>query len=70
MPLLKAMMGFLNPNQARSLVFTSPELPPTSIGLFGLTISTQEATKGLFKTNLSLLFKFNVENVDGLDPLI
>ncbi len=70
MPLLKGMMGFLNPNQATSLVFPSPKLPPTSIGLFGLTISTQKAIKGLFKAKLFLFRKFNVENVDGLDPLI
>jgi hypothetical protein len=30
MPLLKAMMGFLNPNQVAGLVFPSLELPLTS----------------------------------------
>jgi hypothetical protein len=63
-------MGFLNPYQAIGLVFPSPKLLLTSIGLFGLVVSTQEATKGFFKAKLFLFCKFNVENVDGLDPLI
>ncbi len=70
MPLLKATMGFLNPNQVVGLVFPSPKLPPTSIGLFGLATSTQEEIESLFKVELSLFHKFNVENDDGLDPLI
>jgi hypothetical protein len=40
MPLLKAMMGFLNPNYATCLVFPILELPPNSIGLFGFITST------------------------------
>jgi hypothetical protein len=38
--------------------------------LFGLATSTQEVTKNLFKVQLSLFCNFNVENIDGLDPLI
>jgi len=70
MPLLKVAMGFLNSNQLAGLVFSSPKLPPTSTRLFGLTTSTQEATKGLLKAKLSLFRKFKVENDNGLDPLI
>jgi hypothetical protein len=70
MPLLKAMMGFLNPDQVASSILPSPELPPTSTRLCGLASSTQEATKGLPKAELSLFHRFNVENVDGLNPLI
>jgi hypothetical protein len=66
MPLLKVVMGFLNPDQAIGSIFPSPELPLTSTGLFGLASSTQETTKGLPKAKLSLFHKFNVENVDAL----
>ncbi len=70
MPLLKVVMGFLNPDQATSSILPSPKLPPTSTGLFGLASSTQETVEGLPKGKLSLFRRFNVENVDGLDPLI
>jgi hypothetical protein len=70
MPLLKVAMGFLNSNQVAGLVFPSPKLPLTSTRLFGLATSTQEATEGLFKAKLFLFHKFNVENDNGLDPLI
>jgi hypothetical protein len=70
MPLLKVVMGFLNSNQVVGLVFPSPKLPPTSTRLFGLATSTQEAIEGLLKVELSLFCKFNVENDNGLDPLI
>jgi hypothetical protein len=40
MPLLKVVMGFLNIDQAASLVLPSLELFWISIGLFGLTAST------------------------------
>jgi hypothetical protein len=70
MPLLKVVMRFLNPDQATSSILPSPKLPLTSTGLFGLASSTQEATEGLPKADLSLFRRFNVENVDGLDPLI
>jgi hypothetical protein len=66
MPLLKVVMGFLNPYQAASLVVPSSVLLLTSTGLFGPTISTQKATKGLLKVKLFLFCMFNVENVDGL----
>jgi hypothetical protein len=70
MPLLKVVMGFLSPYQVVGLVFPSPKLFLTSTRLFGPTISTQEVTKGLLKVKLFLFYRFNVENVDGLYPLI
>jgi hypothetical protein len=70
MPLLKVVMGFLNRDQAACSILPSPELPSTSTRLFGLASSTQEAIKSLPKVELSLFHRFNVENVDGLDPLI
>jgi hypothetical protein len=70
MPLLKVVMGFLNPYQAVGLVIPSPELLSTSIGLFRPAVLTQEATKGLLKVKLFLFCRFNVENVDGLYPLM
>ncbi len=70
MPLLKYVMGFLNLDQVAGSIFPSLKLPSTSTRLFGLASSTQEATKNLFKDELSLFCKFNVENIDDLDPLI
>jgi hypothetical protein len=49
MPLLKAMMGFLNPNQVVGSILPSFKLPSISTRLFGSTTSTQETTK-LFQT--------------------
>ncbi len=62
MPMLKAVMGFLNLVQT-----TSPDPPPleqpsTSCGLFGSVASIQEVTKA----KLSLFQKFHLENVDSL----
>jgi len=70
MPLLKVMMGFLNLNQAASSNFPSFELLFISTRLFGSATSTQEAIEGLFKAELSLFYRFNMENDDGLNPLI
>jgi hypothetical protein len=70
MPLLKVVMGFLNLNQVGGLIFPLLELTSTSTRFFGLAASTQEAIEGLFKTELPFFRKFNVENNDGLDPLI
>jgi len=70
MPLLKVVMGFLNPYQVASLVLPSHELLSISTKLFGPIVSTQETTKGLLKIKLFLFCRFNVENVDGLYPLI
>jgi hypothetical protein len=70
MPLLKVVMRFLNLDQAAGWILPSPKLPLTSNGLFGLAGSTQEAIESLPKAKLSLFHRFNVENVDGLDPLI
>jgi len=44
MPLLKVVMGFLNPYQVPSLVLLSPELLLTSTKFFGPIVSTQEVT--------------------------
>ncbi len=70
MPLLKVVMGFLNLYQVAGLIFPWFKLPSTSTRLFGLIASTQEAIENLFKVELFLFRKFNVENIDGLDPLI
>ncbi len=70
MPLLKYVMGFLNLDQIVGSIFPSLKLPSTSTRLFGLPTSTQEGTKNLFKAELYIFFRFNVENIDGLDPLI
>jgi len=70
MPLSKAVMGFLNPNQVASSILPSLQLPLISIMLFESIASTQETTENLLKVELSLFCKLNVEDVDGLDPLI
>jgi hypothetical protein len=62
--MLKTIMGFLNPSQIKSLDPPPLEQPLTSCGLFGAIISTQEATEGLLKAEMSLFHKFHVENVD------
>ncbi len=64
------MTRFLNLDQVASSIFPSLELPSTSTRLFGSTSSTQEAIESLFKVELFLFRKFNVENIDGLDLLI
>ncbi len=70
MPMLKTIIGFLNQSQTTSLNPPPPEQPSTSCGLFGAITSTQEATKGLLKVELSLFHKFHVENVDSFGPLM
>jgi hypothetical protein len=46
----------------------TPFQPPSN-GLFGLVVSSQEASEGLLKTKPSLFHKYHVQNVDGFDPL-
>ncbi len=70
LPLLKVVMGFLNPGQVGDPVPPTHELPLISTNLFRLVASTQEATKGLFKVELYLFCMFHVENANGLDLLI
>jgi hypothetical protein len=70
MPMLKAIIDFLNPNQTTSLDPPPPKQPSTSCGLFGVVTSIQEATKGLLKAKLFLFHIFHMENVDSLDPLM
>jgi hypothetical protein len=70
MPMLKAIMGFLNLVQTTSLDPPPLEQPSTSCGLFGGVASIQETTKGFFKAKLSLFRTFHLENVNSLDLLI
>jgi hypothetical protein len=70
MPMLKIVMGFLNPNQTTSLYPPPPKQPSISCGLFEAIASTQEAIEGLFKAKLSLFHRFHVGNVDCFDPLM
>jgi hypothetical protein len=70
MPMLKAIMGFLNLCQTTSLDPPPPEQPLTSCGLFGVVVSTQEVTESIFKVELFLFCRFHLENVDFLDPLM
>jgi len=49
MPMLEAIIGFLNPCQITSLNFTPSEQPLISCGLFRLITSIHENVKGLFK---------------------
>ncbi len=60
----------MNPGQTISPYFLAPKQPLTSFGLFRSIASTQEATKILFKVEVSLFHKFYVENANGFDPLI
>jgi hypothetical protein len=72
-PLLKVVMGFLNPSQITSLDPTTLEQPSTSLtsfGLFKLILSIQKNIEAFLKVKLSLFCRFHVENVDGLDPLM
>jgi hypothetical protein len=70
MPMLKAIMGFLNLGQTTSLDPPPLEQPLTSCGLFEAITSIEEAIEGLLKAELFLFLRFHVENVDSLDPLI
>jgi len=70
LPLLKVVMGFLNPSQVGGLVPPTHELPLISTSLFRLVALTQEAIEGLFKVELYLFCMFHVENANGPDLLI
>jgi hypothetical protein len=70
MPMLEAIIGFLNPCQITSLNFTPSEQPLISCGLFRLITSIHENVKGLFKVKLYLFLTCHVENVDSLDLLM
>lgn len=70
MPMLKAIMGFLNLVQTISQDPPPLEQPSTSCGLFEGIASIQEATEGFLKSKLSLFHRFHLENVDSLDLLM
>jgi hypothetical protein len=59
LPLLDKIISFLNPSQFAMSSILTPFQPPSN-GLFGLVVSSQEASEGLLKTKFSLFRKYHV----------
>jgi hypothetical protein len=59
LPLLDKIISFLNPREFAMSSILTP-FQPASNGLFGLVVSSQEASEGLLKTKLSLFREYHV----------
>jgi hypothetical protein len=57
--LLSNIISFLNPSQFAMSSIPTPFQPPSN-GLFGLVLSSQEASQSLLKTKLSFFHKYHV----------